>query len=132
MADDEYGMIIFVVLEFRVAVFCGDDTFLIVSENVIASSDSSGNWSVFESISNLRRMSWIEDFVVGEDEGPLFLLWGELASTLAELSFSLVWVSTSLKDHIVESILERVFKMTTKASKVERRSIEGAINDLLL
>lgn len=132
MADDEYGMIIFVVLEFRVAVVRVDDTSCIVSENVITSSDSSGNWPVLEIFSNLIWFSRLKDLVVRQDEGSILLLWCELFSALAELSFSCVWVSTSLENHVVKSVLERVFKMTSETAKVKRCSIECAVDDLLL
>lgn len=132
MTDNEHRVIIFVVLEFRVAVVRIDDTFCIVSENIIASSDSSGNWPVFEVFSDFIGMIRLEDLVVRQDECSFFLLWSELFSTMAELSFSGVWVGTSLENHVVKSEFERVFKMTSETAKVERSSIKGAVDNLLL
>ena len=64
MTDDQHGVIIFVVLEFGMAVVRVDDTLFIVSENVIASSDSSGNWPILEVIFDLSGMSWFKDLEV--------------------------------------------------------------------
>jgi hypothetical protein len=113
------------------AVFGVDDTFSIVSENVITSSDSSGNWPILEVIFDLSGMSRFKDLEVRQDESSLLLLCGELFRALAELSFSSVWVSSSLENHIVKCVFERVFKMTSEAAKVKRCSIECAVYDLL-